>query len=868
MSWLEEGERETWLERWFLLLATLFVGVNSVILPWGQGEPWRDMLVAWIMWGSLMWGAHGVLRYRLGKYDPFLLPIYALLTGWGIILVARLAPAFWLRQLGWVGLGTVGLVLMGVWPGVVLWLRRYRYTSLLVGLGLLLATFVFGVNPSGFGATQWLQLPLVSRVFFQPSELLKLLFVIFFASYFDEERQLLPVQPSGWGWGSWPYLVPLGLMWGFCLLLLVWQRDLGAATIFFMMFVLLLYVVTGNGRYLVIGAILLMIAGIVGYWSFGVVALRVETWWNPWPEADNRAFQIVQSLYALAAGGVLGEGVGLGFPDYIPVVHSDFVLAAIGEEWGLVGSLTVVLCLMVLLTRGLRVGVAGQRPLAHYLAIGIVLLFSLQSFLIVGGVSKLVPLTGVTLPFLSYGGSSLLVSSLMMGMLIGVRQLAPLPTLPATLYPHQKRAIKNVQIGFFCLWGVVSVVLIYWGVVRAPVILGREDNPRLVEEELRLRRGDIYDADGELLATMVGDDGGRLERIYPQTGGPAVGYYSFRHGVAGIEEGADGLLRGEPVEPLDFWAETLWHQERRGQDIRLTLDLERQAELEAQLEGQIGAGILLEVPSGDILAMGSWPSYDPNLLDETFDELVADERSPLLNRVTQGAYQPGMMLGPLLWAELVAESGRGGDYLLEQVVGLGETVMVGDIEVGCEVAATAVSRLEAMAYGCPQPLLAATASWDREYLADVWARWGISEAPPVRMAVNEGRREVVTESPLVWSIMGQAEMTVSPLQMARGWGVLASEGLLTGGHLLAGQKELGGEWEVVPPLVVNERVVAGDVARAVLAGLIVEDGGLVYGREVVAGPSGERHQWLVRIEEGLETGQMWVWVIVIETVAE
>ena len=155
---------------------------------------------------------------------------------------------------------------------------------------------------------------------------------------------------------------------------------------------------------------------------FDVVALRVEAWWNPWPDSLGRAFQIVQSLYAVAAGGFVGQGVGQGFPIYIPVVHSDFVFAAVAEEWGLVGSLSLVAIFMLLAYRGLRLAMLNKRPFRVYLAAGITLLFSVQALLIMGGVTKLLPLTGVTLPFISYGGSSMLISSIMLGLLLYMSQ--------------------------------------------------------------------------------------------------------------------------------------------------------------------------------------------------------------------------------------------------------------------------------------------------------------------------------------------------------------------------------------------------------------------------------------------------------------
>jgi len=397
-----------------LLIAAGFVVTNALALSLVvEGfVHWRH-LFAPLVWLLVMGAAHYLLGRFKPERDPFLLPIIGLLNGWGLLLIDRLAVNFLGRQVVWMVLSTAVMLAITILPSNLRLLRDYRYTWLTLGLLLLAATLLFGVNPSGFGAELWLPLPVIGRVYFQPSELLKLLLLIFLASYFDEREPLLRESKR-----PLPYLAPLLLMWGFCMMLLVWQRDLGAATLFFIVFLALLYLATGEKRYVWGGLGLLVIGSIFAYNLFDVVSLRVDTWLNPWPEANNRAFQIVQSLYALAAGGVGGQGIAQGFPDYIPVVHSDFAFAAIAEEWGLVGSLGVVACFALLAHRGMRLAALARRPFHQYLAAGITLMFSAQALLIMGGVTRLLPLTGVTLPFVSYGGSSLLMSGVMGGLLM------------------------------------------------------------------------------------------------------------------------------------------------------------------------------------------------------------------------------------------------------------------------------------------------------------------------------------------------------------------------------------------------------------------------------------------------------------------
>jgi cell division protein FtsW len=208
-------------------------------------------------------------------------------------------------------------------------------------------------------------------------------------------------------------------MWGISVLILIWQRDLGTAILFFVVFLVLLYIASGSNTILVSGAVLIVFAAIIAYWRFDVVRLRVDIWLNPWPEADSRAFQIVQSLLAFAAGGTFGQGVGQGSPTYIPVVHSDFVFAALAEEWGLLGVIVVIACIAIIVMRGMRTALRQQgKPFLALLAVGLSMLVATQSLLIMAGVLKLAPLTGVTLPYMSYGGSSLLVSFIIVGLLL------------------------------------------------------------------------------------------------------------------------------------------------------------------------------------------------------------------------------------------------------------------------------------------------------------------------------------------------------------------------------------------------------------------------------------------------------------------
>jgi cell division protein FtsW (lipid II flippase) len=354
--------------------------------------------------------------------DPLLLPVAALLSGLGLIEIARLAPTFLGRQLGWLGLSTAVLILVLSAPADLKWLRRYKYTWLLVGLLLLALTFIVGVNPAGSGLTLWLGGAL--GVFFQPAELLKLLFVAYLAAYLAEKREVarsLGIHPAQQHFLTLPYLMPLLAMWGVALILLMAQQDLGAAVMLYLAFLIMLYLASGQVRYLLIGGALLIVAAIGGYLLIGRVHSRIATWLNPWADADRSSYQIVQSLIALASGERMGVGLGQGWPDVIlPAVHTDMPLAAIGEELGLIGTLGVVACFAIFTVRGLRVASIARTTFGRLLAAGLASLIGLQAWIIMAGNANLAPLTGVTLPFVSYGGSSLLMSFIILGLLLQI----------------------------------------------------------------------------------------------------------------------------------------------------------------------------------------------------------------------------------------------------------------------------------------------------------------------------------------------------------------------------------------------------------------------------------------------------------------
>jgi peptidoglycan glycosyltransferase len=299
-------------------------------------------------------------------------------------------------------------------------LERYRYTFLFAGLVLLVLPLVPGLGVEINGARIWAHFGPIS---FQPGEFAKIAFALFFASYLVEKRELLsmasfprfrPVLPD------LKHLGPVLLAWGIAIMVMTAQKDLGSSLLFFALFMVMLWVATGKAAYIFSGTVLFGAAAYGAWTQFGHVQDRVTNWIDPWSDPLNKGNQVIQSWYALAWGGVAGTGIGLGRPDRIPVVANDFIFAAIGEELGLVGATAVLIAYLLIVGAGLRIATQAEHAFEKLLAAGLTALIGLQTFVIIAGVTRVLPLTGVVLPFISYGGSALVANYVLLALLVRI----------------------------------------------------------------------------------------------------------------------------------------------------------------------------------------------------------------------------------------------------------------------------------------------------------------------------------------------------------------------------------------------------------------------------------------------------------------
>lgn len=402
-----------------VLLSAVITATAYILATLGEESTMPARIVPFVLFVlSLMAIAHIAVRFVARGADPLLLPTAAFLHGLGYVMIARLSDRWAGLQATWslVGIGAFVLTLLVVERTGDL--RRYQYTSLAVGVFLLLLPLVPGVGFTSGGARIWVS---VGPINFQPGEFAKILLAIFFAAYLAERRDLIwenNRRVLGIQIPEMRHLAPIVVAWAVSVVVMVGERDLGSSLLFFTLFVVMVWVATERTSFLVGGMVLFAGGAFVAYQLFSHVRTRVDIWLNPWDQYTGRGYQPIQALFSLANGGLTGTGLGLGEPGAVPAAHNDFIFAALGEELGLLGATAILSAFVLLVGAGMRTALRAQRDFEKLLATGLTTIVAVQTFIIVGGVLRVVPLTGVTLPFMSYGGSSLVANYVLLALLI------------------------------------------------------------------------------------------------------------------------------------------------------------------------------------------------------------------------------------------------------------------------------------------------------------------------------------------------------------------------------------------------------------------------------------------------------------------
>lgn len=407
--------------------------------------------------------------------------------------------------------------------------------------------------------------------------------------------------------------------------------------------------------------------------------------------------------------------------------------------------------------------------------------------------------------------------------------------------------LRQLTAFLLASFGLVALTLVFWATLRANAILARSDNPRLVEAELRIRRGTIMDRHGVTLAETGGTTA-RQRRNYPIPNiGPAVGYYSFRHGTSGVEESYDATLRGEGAP---FWLESwrkLLHEPQQGQPIQLTLDATWQQEADTLLADHTGALLLLELDAdsngAQIRALVSHPGYDPNLLDAQFAELLADENAPLLNRATQGQYQPGLVLQPFLLAEALE---RGMLTLADTAVSANRPIALNEMVRRCQERPPDPATWEdVLAFRCPGPMQDLGGMLGAVDLNQAFAAWGLTQQPDLPLNTAVPTLDPPLDAAL--AAIGQDILTVTPLQVGLALAALAQDGRFPNAQLVTAVQDESGAW--VPETVESSDVTTTSptTARAILRALPTQSGIAEHSVLVLSGPEESTNGWYLAL---------------------
>lgn len=621
--------------------------------------------------------AHIGVRIFAPGADPAILPVVFTLSGIGITFVTRLQPDASLGQVIFLFLGVALMVgTLAVVKNLEV-IKRYKYVLGIAGIILLVLPMFIGTEI--YGSKLWIK---IGGFQFQPGEFAKVLIVLFLAGYLAENRELLSISNRtvlGIKFPRLRLLYPLFIVWGVCLLVVAFERDLGSALLFYTIFLIMLYVATGRVSYVIIGLALLAVGAFGMYQIMSHVQVRVAIWLDPFSDAQNLGYQIVQSLFSLADGGLAGVGIGKGMADIIPVVASDMIFAAIGEEMGLLGGSAVLLLFMLFAVRGLTTAARAKSDLAAFSAAGLTAAISFQAFTIVGGVTKLIPLTGVTLPFMSQGGSSLLASFVIVALLLRAgdeatgrsTEIANTSTDLATAGyrttvrgSHMRRpALDTPESGllgrvalanrltrtvflFTALFAVLIGNITYIQVIKASEYQDMPSNNHTINKARFIKRGSIITADGLTLAESVQQADGTYARSYPNGNLAAhvVGYCSQQYGTMGIENTQNDTLTGS--KDYSSWQNALNSLagiSEPGNSVQLTIDSRIQRAAEQALAGREGAIVALDPRSGAVLAWASAPTFDNTNIQAAIEAANASggADTSMYDRATLALYTPG-----------------------------------------------------------------------------------------------------------------------------------------------------------------------------------------------------------------------------------
>lgn len=684
----------------------------------------------------------------------------AMLLSIGLLFMLRLSLNKSMKQFAIVSLSFVIALFVPMIVRHIDFLDRIRWIYGILGFSILLYVFVAGnlINGSKLSFS-------IGGISFQPSEFVKISFVLFLASTLAYTRKI------------WQLSLVAVLSAGH-VLTLVASRDLGNAFILFITFVFMVYVSTAKKRYFGFGVLGGVLASVAGFYLFPHVQTRVEAWLDPWTSIDSKGYQLAQSLFAIGTGSWFGMGLDSGIPSSIPYVEQDFIFSALCEEYGVIFGICLIALCVHLFLEIIHVSKDCEDGFVKYSCFGLGMIYISQLFLTVGGNCKFIPLTGVTLPFISYGGSSVLSSVIMIALIHGF-------FLNYNAVVGDRESVtRHKQLNFaafvyFILFMAVSGYLVYFVKVESTAVINNSYNTKRQDIiASQTIRGDIISADGKLLATTI-DEGEKQVRTYPfgKVFSHVVGFAT--NGKMGIEKDKNMYLVSSNLSINEKLEDDLADEKHLGNSVYTTLDTGLQQAAFDALGVYNGAVIVTQPSTGKILAMVSKPDFDPNQINQDWEKLINDNKSSVLvNRVTQGLYPPGSTFKILTALEYIRENPD--TYKVYHYQCNGKFVS-GEDKIKCYHGTNhgSIDFMYSFAKSCNSSFANMGMTLDREKFAETlkkcyfdtqWKTDFLTKESHVSMGAE------CTDSNMIQTAIGQGKTQITPLHLAMITGAIANNG--------------------------------------------------------------------------------------------
>ena len=679
----------------FLIFALVAMGTGETVELTTFNYPIAILIIFLI--------AHIVTRIYAEGADPVPLVIAYILFNIGIAFLVRLAPDVLAYQIAngvkeptitpesvfkqciYLIAGIVFLVAVLVATHKkfkIEQLTGYWVVFMVVAIVLLASPILLGSTASN-GALNEIRIGPFSLM---PGEFAKLFMVLGLASYMSQNREMLSIFTVQKGPVHLPdlrTLAPMLIMWAIAMLIIAFERDFGTAFVLFTVFLAMLYVATGKKFYAIVG-ILFVILGIAVLSNFvGHIQTRIDNWLDPFADPQGAGYQMVQSLYSLADGGIFGVGAGHGLSYWVPAIENDYIFTAIAEETGLFGGACVLMLYLSFAIRGFLTAARAKTDFACLVAVGMTSVIVFQAFIIVAGITRVIPLTGITLPFVCRGGSSIIASFIALAFImrcgdegtgVKTRMISFFDSLDKKnvlgRYALGKR-LTHMVVVLSVLYAVLICSLITIMFIQAPEYQEMPGNNHTMVHQANVKRGTISTSDGVILAQSVESDEDPYSmyvREYPQgdLASQVVGYYSRQYGTSGIEDAYNNSLEGRTSNSFISSIDQLLGNTGAGNDVVLTIDSRIQRAAQDALSGEVGACVVLDARSGNVLAMASSPTYNAGEFAAVLEAAAnGSDESSMVNRATQSRYAPGSTFKTITLATALEQGIATPDTLLE-----------------------------------------------------------------------------------------------------------------------------------------------------------------------------------------------------------